>query len=262
VGLGHFSSDVVRDGTPLFEMERRLVPVYLLHRYQVEATAKLLGGLQYDYRLKGEPGGRLQPVDAYRQRQALSRLMQLLRPEELALPDPLRYLIPPPAHEQQRDREFFTGATGAPFDHLAPARAGADLVIEELLEPHRLARLVEQHSLDSSQPGALDVLEALLAASWYARPPTDHYLSAVRNEVDWRVLRGMLALAADTEAADSVRGTVTAALVRLADRLGKRPHRDDAGAEAARTEISRFLERPLVPSAPTRGPVPPGSPIG
>ncbi len=241
-GLENFSSAVIPDGTPLFEMERRLVPVYLLHRYQLEATAKLLGGLYYGYDLKdGEPA-RLEPVDADIQKRALNSLTGLLQPRHLALPDNLKYLLPPPINGYSRDREFFTGQTGLTFDHLSPARAGADLVIEELLQPQRLARLAEQQALNPQLPGPEAVMVALLEVSWRADRPRDGYLAAIQSEVEWRVLRGLMALSADSSAGDITRSGATATLISLADDLlskSRRGNQDCLCGAPRDNEISR-----------------------
>jgi hypothetical protein len=261
-GLQNFSSSVIPDGMPLFEMERRLVPVYLLHRYQLEATAKLLGGLYYDYRLKGEKATPLQPVSASTQENALASLIKLLEPARLALPDNLRYLIPPPVSGYARDREFFPGATGATFDHLAPARAGAELVVRELLQPQRLARLAEQHVLDPELPGNEQVMTALLKASWEATPPRDAYLDAIQLDVEWVVLRGLMALSADNTASELARESGTATLIHLASLLESPALKGDSHAAVARVEIRKFLERQSAEQAETPDPAPPGSPIG
>jgi len=261
-GLERFSSAVIAPGTPLFEMERRLVPVFLLHRYQLEATAKLLGGLQYEYTLKGEETPALKPVDAESQLRALGAMTALSRPHQLALPPSLQYLIPPPVLEHERDREFFPGATGAPFDHLAPARAGADLVIRELLQPQRLARLAEQHALNPVLPGAETTVAALMAVSWEADSPKNAYLAAIQREVEWRVLRGLMALSAEPSTTDPVRGSGTAALIDLADQLESPARKGDSHARAARHEILNFLDRQPAEPQKESNPVPPGSPIG
>jgi hypothetical protein len=206
--LQNFSNGVIPDGTPLFEMERRLVPVYLLHRYQLEATAKLLGGLYYDYSLKGDAQTRLEPVVAEVQTKALGVLTDLLRPGRLALPENLRYLVPPPVSGHKRDREFFTGQTGPGFDHLSPARAGAGLVVKELLQPQRLARVAEQHALNPDLPGTKDVFDALMNVSFKASKPRDGYFRAIQEEVQWQVVRGLMTLSADTSTSDAVRGEV------------------------------------------------------
>ena len=261
-GLENFSPSVIPDGMPLFEMERRLVPVYLLHRYQLEATAKLLGGLYYDYRLKGEKTPPLQPVRAATQEKALASLIKLLEPARLALPENLRYLIPPPTSGYARDREFFPGKTGVTFDHLAPARAGAELVVRELLQPQRLARLVEQHVLDPELPGDEQVMTALLKASWQARPPRDAYLEAIQLDVEWVVLRGLMALSADNTASELVRESSTATLIHLASLLESPALKGDSHAAVARYEIRKFLDRQSTEQTETPDQAPPGSPIG
>lgn len=261
-GLANFSTAVVRDDTPLFEMERKLVPVYLLHRYQLEAVAKLLGGLHYGYDLKDGRDSRLEPVEAEVQQRALNTMISLLQPQRLALPVSLRYLIPPAANGYSRDREFFSGQTGPAFDHLAPARAGADLVISELLEPQRLARLAEQQALDPGLPGISTVFDALFDVSWNAKTQSDGYLRLIRSETEWRILRGLMALYADDSAADIVREKAIAALISIADELRSDERRGEAHAKAVRHEITRFLERQPPEQPAIRNTVPPGSPIG
>ena len=261
-GLQNFSTAVIPSGTPLFEMERRLVPVYLLHRYQLDATAKLLGGLYYGYGLKDDGPTTLKPVDARFQQQALDAMVALLRPESLALPENLRYLVPPPVSGYVRDREFFSGQTGVTFDHLAPVRTGADLVIRELLQPQRLTRLAEQHMLDPDLPGISDVMDALFKVSWGAETPRDGYHEAIMAEVEWRLLRGLMALSADQTTADLTRQSGTAALISLADELQSNARKGDVRAKAARHEILKFLDRPVDSEKAAPDPVPPGSPIG
>lgn len=261
-GLNNFSTAVIADGTPLFEMERRLVPVYLLHRYQLEATAKLLGGLYYGYDLKDGEAVVLAPVEARLQQQALDAMVSMLSPERLALPEHLRYLVPPPVNGYKRDREFFPGQTGVTFDHFSPVRAGADLVIKELLQPHRLARMAEQHALNPQLPGVTDVLDALLEVSWNADTPRDSYLEAIQAEVEWRLLRALMALSADQSAGDITRESGTATLISLAARLQSSARKGDAHASAARHEILKFLDRQPADQKAPPDLVPPGAPIG
>lgn len=54
--LQGFGKGVLPPARQLGEIEARLVPVYLLHRYQTEAVARLLGGARYRYGLAGEIG--------------------------------------------------------------------------------------------------------------------------------------------------------------------------------------------------------------
>jgi len=262
VALQNFSEAVIPAGTSLFEIERRLVPVFLLHRYQIEAVAKLLGGLNYDYRMRGDSASPVTPVTAANQKQALQSLIQLLQAQSLALPVSLRYLIPPPPAEYSRNRENFPGATGAPFDHLAPARAVIDLVLSELLQAQRLSRLAEQHALDGNQPSPDELMSALLAASWQARMPADDYQAAIQTELNWLVLRHLMALATDGTTIDSTRALALSQIIVLGDSLQSKARKGDSQARAAVEEIRQFLQGQA--SEPVKLPnrTPPGAPIG
>ena len=52
--LDNFSEKAIRQDAPMATLEEVLVPVYLLHRYQVEAASKMLGGLYYTYAVKND----------------------------------------------------------------------------------------------------------------------------------------------------------------------------------------------------------------
>ncbi len=262
IALQQFSEAVIPEGMALFELEGRLVPVYLLHRYQIEAVAKLLAGLHYDYRLRGDLPSPIKPVAAATQNLAVQKLLALLAAEQLALPESMRYLFPPPPLAYARSRENFPGATAITFDHLAPARAAADLVLRELLQPQRLARLAEQHALDADQPDPGQLLSALMSVSWKGKTASNPYLAAIQTEVNWLVLRHLMALAGSANAMDSTRALGLAQLISLADDLESQSRRGSPQATAAVQEIRAFLlgktgELPEMPR-----PAPPGSPIG
>ena len=67
-------------------MEEVLVPLYLHHRYQVEAAASAVGGMHYIYALRGDGRQPTRPVPANEQRAALQALMATIKPSALALP--------------------------------------------------------------------------------------------------------------------------------------------------------------------------------
>ena len=52
--LKRFGENTIRPGTPMAQMEDTLVPLYLLHRYQVIAASKVIGGLDYRYAVRGD----------------------------------------------------------------------------------------------------------------------------------------------------------------------------------------------------------------
>ena len=52
--LSQFGEDALKNGTPLTKLEDVLVPLYNYHRYQLEAVTKLIGGINYNYSVKGD----------------------------------------------------------------------------------------------------------------------------------------------------------------------------------------------------------------
>jgi hypothetical protein len=52
--LSKFGLNNIPQGTPMAMLEDVLVPVYLFHRYQVEAVSKQVGGMYYSYAIKGD----------------------------------------------------------------------------------------------------------------------------------------------------------------------------------------------------------------
>ena len=88
--LSRFGEQAIKRGAPMAEIEEVLVPLYLYHRYQVEAAASAVGGMHYIYALRGDGRQPTRPVPAHEQRAALQALMATLKPSALALPDAVR----------------------------------------------------------------------------------------------------------------------------------------------------------------------------
>ena len=49
LALSNIDLSHLNNNEPYSKIEDILVPIYLLHRYQIEATAKAIGGLKYEY---------------------------------------------------------------------------------------------------------------------------------------------------------------------------------------------------------------------
>src|SRR5258708_616105 len=103
--LAHFGENKIREGQPMALLEEVLVPVYLVHRYQTEAAAKVLGGLTYTYTLKGDGQKPTEIVAPGEQRKALEALLHTIRPDFLRLPQSIVKLIPPHPPPYHRPRE-------------------------------------------------------------------------------------------------------------------------------------------------------------
>src|SRR5580704_4309121 len=118
--LRRFGENNVREGAPLATIEDVLAPIYMYHRYQVEAASKLIGGMDYTFALRGDGELPTQIVAPTEQRRALAAVLATLKPETLALPESLLKIIPPRPPEYPRDREDFKIHTSPAFDALAP----------------------------------------------------------------------------------------------------------------------------------------------
>src|SRR5256885_7560710 len=146
--LRRFGENNIREGAPFATIEDALVPIFMLHRYQVEATSKLIGGMDYTFALRGDGQTPTQIVTASEQRRALAALLATLKPEALELPESLLKIIPPRPPEYERGREHFKIRTYPAFDALAPAEAAAQHTLQFLFNPERAQMLVEFHVLD------------------------------------------------------------------------------------------------------------------
>jgi hypothetical protein len=264
--LERFSEKNIRMGAPLSTLEEELVLIYLLHRYQVEATAKLVGGLDYTYAHRGDGQKIVEPISPDEQMHALEVLLRTLQPETLALPDRVLALIPPAAYGYERTIELFTRRTGPAFDALAPAQAAANLTVKLLFDPARAARLLEQQARDPRFPGLAAVIDRIIDATWKASPQTG-VAAEIRRLVNESVLDHLMALAADDKASGQVRALARFKLVGLDNWLtgqtkSKRDEAHRAHCAFAQAQLQKFLKDPSQP-LPSRAPeLPPGHPIG
>jgi hypothetical protein len=270
IGLATFGLANLPAGTPLSTLDAKLVPLYLHHRYQLQAAVKSLGGVYYTYSVKTAAGpspARVREiVPAAKQREALSAVLDTIKPEELAIPPRLLKLIPPRAFGYRGGlAELFATRTDPVFDPIAAATVAADLAVSGLLEPHRAARLIEFHALEAGNPDFSEVINALLARTWKAPMPRDPYHAAIARAVQSLTVSRLMDLAADPEASPQVRADATEGLRHLSVMLAATPAPggNSAHRRATRDDIERFLARPdatrkqTAPLAP-----PPGDPIG
>jgi hypothetical protein len=264
--LRRFGENNIREGTPLATIEDALAPIYMFHRYQVEAASKLVGGMDYTFALRGDGEVPTQIVAPAEQRRALAAVLSTVKPEALALPDSLLNIIPPRPPDYPRDRELFKIHTSPAFDALAPAETAAQHSLQFLFNPERAARLMEFHARNPQNPGLDEVLDAVLNATWKA-PHAKGYNGAIANTVDDIVLFDLMALSASDHASDEVRAIAWLKLHDLKDWLnspsgGKQAISDRAHVFFAAHEIDLFEKDPKrIDLTPPVGP-PDGPPIG
>jgi hypothetical protein len=260
--LARFGERTLKPGRPLALLADTLVPLYLLHRYQVEAAVKLLGGVDFRYALRGDGQKVTELVPGDDQRRGLAAVLATITPATLTLPEALLRLLPPRPPEYPRHRDSFPAHTGLTFDPLAAAEGAATHTLALLLHPHRAGRLVEHHQRDPSLPGLHEVLEALLDATFRA-PAETGLAQAVKLVVEHVALRHLLALAASPDASPLVRAIARDTVATLRDELATLPPDPLSRAHRRTTldTIAAFERDPERFREPgTLGP-PPGMPI-
>ncbi len=263
--LARFGEANIRPGAPLATIEDALVPIYLLHRYQVEAATKLIGGVDYHFALRGDGQVATQPVAAAEQRRALAAVLATLTPDVLALPESLLALIPPRPPSYPRGREHWKLRTRPVFDALAPAESAAQHTLQFLFAPERAARLIEQHARHADSPGLEDVLGAVVTATWKARRD-----SGLRGEigrtVDQVVLVDLIALSRSEAASPQSRAIAALELQNLkiwvtAAAASAHDPAERAHLAYAEQQIAAVQRDPKQLDAPPATP-PDGPPIG
>ncbi len=107
VALERFGENNIRYGQPYSDLGDVLVPIYLLHRYQVEAAAKIIGGLNYSYALRGDGQLVTAMLQSDHQLKSLDALLETMQPEFLTLNENLLKLIPPRASGRGKKARSF-----------------------------------------------------------------------------------------------------------------------------------------------------------
>jgi hypothetical protein len=262
--LNRLGEQTIRTGAPTATIEEPLVPIYMYHRYTVESTASMIGGIDYIYAMRGDGRTPQKWESAVDQRKALDALSATLKPSELTVPKQVLDAITPRPPAFARHRELFPRTTGDGFDPLSPAMVASDVTIGFVLQLERTARMVAQHAIDPALPGLEEVIDRLTKAVFDA-PTATPYEAEVRRAEE-RVLVDRVMWVAMGAPNGQVRAIASLKLSKLAARL--RAENPAAEAEQAQhmllaADIKRFLERPAGPSGIVPAPdAPPGAPIG
>lgn len=267
VALSNFGLANIREDRPLATLEEVLVPLYLRHRYQVDATVKLIGGVAYSYAMRGDLRPVPSAVSGELQETALETLLATITPEALRLPVNIRAQIPPRPPGFGQHRELFDGYTGLTFDPYAPAEVAAGMVLNLIIHPERAARLAYQNDFDEELPGLNDVLAQVTQELWESRIPGDAYDAELQRIVQQVWVDALLDVASRPKLAPAVRSRVTQHLRDLHAWLEANPVRRGQETIAHRAlifdQIDKYLFRLYQPTERrVHSTTPPGSPIG
>lgn len=257
--IENFSVDNIRTGEPYTVLEDVFVPLYFFHRYQTEAAVKLVGGMDYNYAVKGDSYLNVtESLDAKDQKEALATVLKTLDGTHLAIPRELLPLFPPRAHGYSRSRESFKSNNGVAFDPLGAAATASDMTLGLLLHPERANRLVLQKSLDKKQLGIKALFSELRKETFNANQK-DQYIKEVQTAINYNVVKHLINLALHKKSIPQVSAFAKAELKDIATSF--KTSKDPNKLEMA-SQIEAALKNPkdfkVLPSPK----IPDGSPIG
>jgi len=267
--LDNFLDNAIKLGEPMSSIEEVLVPMYLLHRYQIEAAAKVLGGLEYNYALKGDNQVITKMLTRNQQVKALKSLLNSIHPKNLSLPEKLIKLIPPRAFGYPRTRETFKSRTGLTFDYLAAAETATNLTLKMLFNPERASRLITLKARDkNNQPGLTYVMNEIINKTILKEMTHNNdylNLSNVENEiskmVNHSVLNHLFMLANSKITHQEVNARTFSAIKNLKKTLETKDS-EEHHYHYLLDKIEKFLSGEINVQYPNELKPPDGSPIG
>ena len=213
--LSNFGLNSLPSGSALSDLEERLVPVYLLHRFQVEAAVKLIAGVDYDYEIKdGKRAAGNRVVSESEQQRAVDSLLKTIAPDFLTLDKSLLNLIVPKAYGHYRNRESFKGRTSLNFDPVSAAESAAGFTLSLMLQHERLNRLHMQ-SRQHHQHLSVDSLISQILEQTIKQPSGFGASSAIKLRVDQVVVEQLMKTVTSDKVVPEVKSAIFAQIKAL-----------------------------------------------
>jgi hypothetical protein len=261
--IDRFSVDNIKSKEPYSVLEDVFVPLYFMHRYQTEAVSKVIGGLDYNYAVKGGKQTIVKRVSGAEERKALSALLKTIDVQTLAIPTSKLELFPPRAFGYGRTRESFKSKVGAEFDPYGAVETSSEMTLELLFHPQRTARLVLHKSLDKSQLGLEELIDEVIKNS-FKKTHKNTYHQELQNVVNMQVLNQLFYLAANKNTYKQVTAIVNSKLDEIASWLRSKRSKGvqlmyDKELDKS---IAAFKKNPSVFKKVPSPKIPDGSPIG
>lgn len=253
-----FGMNTLRNGEPMATLENVLVPLYLSHRYQLEATSKWIGGVEYNYAVKGDSQLITRVVPSEQQSLALNAVLKSISPAELSLPENIVKLIPPQPPGYDRDRENFKTNTGLPFDPLAAAESISAFALGFLVHPERMARIVEQNARNAGHWNLLSYIQNIHRGI-NSQPVTNGLEQEIKLNNERIFINKLLAVMADHNLASSVMSPCLRFIKLMESQLASS---QSSQASYIIEMIHRYREDPSSFVAPEPSRMPDGAPIG
>jgi hypothetical protein len=259
VAMANFGIKTIKTGATLSSLEETFAPIYLLHRYQLDAAAKLIGGVSYEYELKGDylTAKGVNVVSGELQRGALAGMLNTLQSDFLSIPERLIHLITPKAYGESRNRESFKGRTGHTFDPISAAESAAGYSLNLLLKAERLNRVAQQQKRLQDTPDVAYLLTTLFKHSIKSKIVKVH--TQLSQRVNYLVLDQVVKAMHQENLAPEVRGEIELQLIDLHKWLINKKR--NSHNEVMARQLEQYWRLGRWDSQFTLKPLPPGSPI-
>lgn len=259
VALANLGLNTLPANTALSSLENALVPIYLLHRYQLEAVAKQVGGLVYEYERKGDytsPKGQSFVAPQVQQR-AMQQLITATTPAYLAMPEQVLALIPPTAYGSDVTREHFNSKMGLMLDPVSAAASASNFAFSLLLHPERLNRLAWQVATSQDRHkkvGVSMLIKQILTVHWYKGEDT-----ALAKRLRMVALNAIMQAVSNDALAPEVKLAMQTALLEFDEWLEDEADSDEY--EVLHSYFDTYWKTGQWPGSFEVKPLPPGSPI-
>lgn len=258
IALTNFGLKTIESGSTLSSLEETLAPIYLLHRYQLDAVAKLIGGVNYEYETKGDYTNAkgVKVVESGTQKDAIKAMLTTLSTDFLSIPKHITQLITPKAYGDRANRERFKGRTGLTFDPITAAESSAAYSLALLLKAERLNRVAAQNEVAKTTPDIKQLFTAIFKQTIKNGIDKEHVQLSKR--INYLVLDQTVKALSQENLAPEVRGAIEAELTALHKWLKNNNRNPDNGVMARQLEHywhlgewkSQFSIKPLPPGSP------------
>lgn len=256
--LNNMGINTLQTGQGLSALEDAFVPVFLLHRYQLNALAKQVGGVNYEYETKGayeEPKGQTF-VSGTTQIEAINLMIEASTAPYLTIPDNVLSLITPKVYGDYASREHFKGRTGRVFDPASAAEAAAGYSLSLLLHPEKLNRLAWQHDHNSQVPSPAQLVHSILSQHFFKAKSKPSILA---KRLQLVALNSVMKSLSNDTLAPEVKVSIEDVLLDFTEWLDDED--DIPGNRVLEKHFETYWETGAWPAFFDVAPMPPGSPI-
>jgi hypothetical protein len=258
LALKNIDLDNLVDGEPYDRIEDILVPIYMLHRYQIESAAKAIGGVDYLYFVKNKNNDKVKFVDSKLQNESLKSLLNVLNPKNLVLPNNLIQILSPRSFRNPRTRENFESNTGVTFDYINASSSIINHTLTFLLNPERINRIYQQNMF-GEKILMLDDYLTTISNSIFSNNRMSPYESSINKNTSSLFLDHLFLTFNNSNTNDLSKSVILSSIINTKEKLSS--NLNDYNSFLV-NKINGFIDNPdkYIPVEKTK--IPDGSPIG